>query len=296
MAAATEREKAEKKRLQAFLGEILRVGAIKGFQYFTLYLRGREELLCSIINELKPEAGVPLSTHICTEKSSDLPLNKSEKQGSSLMLSIGTQQRLSGLAHMNIGLPPASPSDKEITPVSSDQTLFLIAGYARYNCPYVWIRSHHHRLVNLTHASSADKDNPLKLNATNNWGREEVHLWDILVELVHLCTVPAPRNPFAVDLVYFQQLPLADQVTSTGAMVWLLQQVLKRSGNKEYTGKVFEDLHDVTKLHFHSLQQWAREKMPQQQQRAPGQQQQQRAPGTGYRPGVQRGPTAVYGY
>eukprot|EP00058_Branchiostoma_floridae_P017812 XP_002603301.1 hypothetical protein BRAFLDRAFT_71404 [Branchiostoma floridae] len=202
MAAATEREKAEKKRLQAFLGEILRVGAIK----------------------------------------------------------------------------------------ASDQTLFLIAGYARYNCPYVWIRSHHHRLVNLTHASSADKDNPLKLNATNNWGREEIHLWDILAELVHLCTVPAPRNPFAVDLVYFQQLPLADQVTSTGAMVWLLQQILKHSGNKEYTGKVFEDLHDVTKLHFQSLQQWAREKMPQQQQ------QQQRAPGAGYRPGVQRGPTAVYGY
>eukprot|EP00058_Branchiostoma_floridae_P017829 XP_002603318.1 hypothetical protein BRAFLDRAFT_71388 [Branchiostoma floridae] len=238
MAAATEREKAEKKRLQAFLGEILRVGAIKGFQYFTLYLRGREELLCSIINELK----------------------------------------------------------------APDQTLFLIAGYARYNCPYVWIRSHHHRLVNLTHASSADKDNPLKLNATNNWGREEVHLWDILAELVHLCTVPAPRNPFAVDLVYFQQLPLADQVTSTGAMVWLLQQILKHSGNKEYTGKVFEDLHDVTKLHFQSLQQWAREKMPQQQQQQhqtaqqQQQQQQQRAPGAGYRPGVQRGPTAVYGY
>ncbi|XP_019644009.1 PREDICTED: uncharacterized protein LOC109485052 isoform X1 [Branchiostoma belcheri] len=292
MAAATEREKAEKKRLQAFLGEILRVGAIKGFQYFTLYLRGREELLCSIINELKPESGVPLSTHISTEKSSELPLNKSEKQGSSLMLSIGTQQRLSGLAHMNIGLPPASPSDKEITPVAPDQTLFLIAGYARYNCPYVWIRSHHHRLVNLTHASSADKDNPLKLNATNNWGREEIHLWDILAELVHLCTVPAPRNPFALDLVYFQQLPLADRVTSTGAMVWLLQQILKSSGNKEYTGKVFEDLHDVTKLHFHSMQQWAREKLPQQQQ----QQQQQRPAGGGYRPGVQRGPTAVYGY
>ena len=48
-------------------------------------------------------------------------------------------------------------------------TLFLIAGYGRYNCPYVWVRSNHDRLVKLTGTSSREKDCPLKLKTTLKW-------------------------------------------------------------------------------------------------------------------------------
>jgi len=47
-------------------------------------------------------------------------------------------------------------------------TLFLIAGYGRYSCPYVWVRSNHDRLVKLT-GESREKDCPLKLKSILKW-------------------------------------------------------------------------------------------------------------------------------
>lgn len=48
-------------------------------------------------------------------------------------------------------------------------TLFLIAGYARYSCPYVWIRSNHQRLVKLMGEVETEKDSPLRLKSTASW-------------------------------------------------------------------------------------------------------------------------------
>lgn len=51
-------------------------------------------------------------------------------------------------------------------------TLFLIAAYARYNCPYVWVRSNHERLVSFTGGGDDEsklKDSPLKLKTTTAW-------------------------------------------------------------------------------------------------------------------------------
>jgi hypothetical protein len=56
------------------------------------------------------------------------------------MISRRTQRRLSGYGFIDVGLPPASPSDREIDSTQDDNTtMFLIAGYTRYNCPYVWV-------------------------------------------------------------------------------------------------------------------------------------------------------------
>ena len=40
-----------KKKLHGFLGDLLNTGTVKGFQYIAMYLRGREELITSIVNE-----------------------------------------------------------------------------------------------------------------------------------------------------------------------------------------------------------------------------------------------------
>jgi hypothetical protein len=42
-----------KKRLQAFLAEMLKFGTMKGFKNFAMYLRGREELVISVLNQPK---------------------------------------------------------------------------------------------------------------------------------------------------------------------------------------------------------------------------------------------------
>ena len=54
----------------------------------------------------------------------------------------------------------------------------------------------------------------------------DVQPWDVLLELVRLCTYPVPRNPFEVDFDYFEQLPLQERVLATGAMVNLLQKII----------------------------------------------------------------------
>ncbi len=55
----------------------------------------------------------------------------------SVFISQKRQRRLSGYGFINVGLPPASPSGSEDD--EDNSTLFLLAGYARYNCPYVWV-------------------------------------------------------------------------------------------------------------------------------------------------------------
>ena len=47
--------------------------------------------------------------------------------------------------------------------------MFLLAAYARYNGPYVWIRSNHERIVHFISEDRAEKDYPLQLKSTLNW-------------------------------------------------------------------------------------------------------------------------------
>lgn len=48
--------------------------------------------------------------------------------------------------------------------------MFMIASYARYSCPYVWIRTNHERIVQFSEEDgSVEKDFPLKLRTTSSW-------------------------------------------------------------------------------------------------------------------------------
>ena len=55
----------------------------------------------------------------------------------------------------------------------------------------------------------------------------DVKIWDIIAELVRVCTVPAPPNPFAVDFDYFEMLPLPEKLLQSGAMVNFFQRLLQ---------------------------------------------------------------------
>ena len=50
--------------------------------------------------------------------------------------------------------------------------------------------------------------------------------WEIIAELVTICTTPSPPNPFAVDFDYFASLPLPEKFLASGAMVSFLKKVL----------------------------------------------------------------------
>ncbi|KAK0061107.1 hypothetical protein Bpfe_009635 [Biomphalaria pfeifferi] len=263
----SQHEALVKKKLQRFLWELANFGSVRGFKHFSCYLRGKEELLVSVKNKVQgsttsiinttlplPPAKKPLCA-TDSFNSYNLPYDKS-----SIVFSLQTQTQLRGRQDREADLLPASPSEEESQQPKDDVTLFLIAGYARYSCPYVWVRSNHRRLFTLSGDKDADKDSPLKLKSTSKWQDEDVKIFDIVAEIVKLCTYPAPRNPFEVDLDYFNFLKQPDQLLASAAMTFLLQKiVIQSSENKVYIAKVFEELQLLARIHFKSLRELTQE-------------------------------------
>ena len=80
----------------------------------------------------------------------------------------------------------------------TDETVFLLAGYDKYQRPYVWLRS----ASPVLQLSESAEDMPLSLKTTERWPQSDppsVTIWEIVAELVSLCVVPAPPNPFELD-------------------------------------------------------------------------------------------------
>ncbi|KAF0029160.1 hypothetical protein F2P81_018265 [Scophthalmus maximus] len=151
-------------------------------------------------------------------------------------------------------LLPASPSEREIAVPEVNCTLFLLAGYVKYGRPYAWIRSNHERLVNIGGTDSMVRDTPMKLKSIADWQTRGVRVWDIVSELVCLCTVPSPSNPFALDTRYIRGLPLPERFLATGALLNFLEMYVVYGNQDElHYDKVVEEVKPLRRLHVQSL-------------------------------------------
>lgn len=132
--------------------------------------------------------------------------------------------------------------------------MFLVAGYIKYGRPYAWIRSNHERLVNIGGIDSMVKDTPMKLKSINDWQKQGIRVWDVVSELVSLCTVPSPSNPFALDLRYIKSLSLPDRFLVTGALLNFLEMYIVYGNRDElHYGKVVEEVKCLRRLHVRAL-------------------------------------------
>ena len=78
-------------------------------------------------------------------------------------------------------------------------------------------------------------------------------LWDIIAELVEVCTIPCPPNPFAVDMQLFRDNMLVpERVVASGAMIHFLQRVLD-AGVHAYDRRILADIAELSTLHFASM-------------------------------------------
>ena len=68
----------------------------------------------------------------------------------------------------------------------------------------------------------------------------DVKVWDVLTELVEICTAPCPPNPFAVDLDYFKSLQLPERALASAAMIAFLQKLIA-SGPHHYNRRSKEN-------------------------------------------------------
>ncbi|CAG8633722.1 4502_t:CDS:2, partial [Cetraspora pellucida] len=196
--------RSETLRLSAFLADCLSAGCLKGFKHFEVYLRGREELLLRVYIDGQKRNSTEES---CRLKYNSLSLAKFQ---SNALFSPKTRRTLSnGSEFLEMTLPPSSPLDEELEKDESNH-VFLIAGYARYKCPYVWLRSNHKRLIQLQDDQKLETDNPLKLDTIAAWKTQDIKLWDIIAEVITLSLSPPPENPFEINHAYYDTLPLEE--------------------------------------------------------------------------------------
>ncbi|KAG9274317.1 hypothetical protein AMEX_G11226 [Astyanax mexicanus] len=260
-----------KKRLQQFLTDLAILGSLQGFRYFQPWLRGKEELLLTVVNEDMGwrSPGFPVSvassftSSTCSSSyslasdydSSPLPGEGPQPQPQPKPPPQKPPRQQTNRCN-DSHLLPASPSEEEIAVPEINCTLFLLAGYAKYGRPYAWIRSNHERLVNIGGTDSLVKDTPMKLKSITDWTTtsEGTRVWDVVNELVGLCTMPPPDNPFSLDMRYLQTLPLPERFLVTGALLNFLEMIVVEGSREEpFYDLVMNEMNPLRRLHFQSL-------------------------------------------
>ncbi|KAI5104254.1 hypothetical protein C0J45_5880 [Silurus meridionalis] len=242
------------------------LGSLQGFYYFQPWMRGKEELLLNVVNEdLRwPSPGFPASlVSSCTSptcsssysldsyyESSPLPGEGPQPQPRPQSPQVSQQQPSRS---NDLHLLPASPSEREITVPEMNRTLFLLTAHAKYGRPYAWVRSNHERLVNVGGADSLAKDTPMKLKSItdSDLAPQGTRVWDVVHELVGLCTMPPPDNPFSLDICYLKTLSLPERFLTTGALLNFLEIIVVQGSRKEsFYDLVLEEIKSLRQLHF----------------------------------------------
>jgi len=214
------------KRMDTFAKETFRFGTLRGFKHFEAELRGREELLVTLQLGSEPSSSIGIE-----------PMSQSS------------------------ALPPASPCNREkesprwedLKPSDiglGQKVVFLIGGYAHYNCPYVWVREGHSLLgPAFEHADAMDV--PVRLNTTQAWRNRAVAVWEIVAELVVAYASPSPSNPFEMRPGAVEDLPLMDALLASAGLAAFLREV--HVSGTPYAPHVEPDLLRVLDFHFTRL-------------------------------------------
>ncbi|XP_029310372.1 uncharacterized protein LOC115023492 [Cottoperca gobio] len=278
MSSGSKREREQRRKLHHFLSDLALLGSLQGFKYFQPWLRGKEELLLTVVNEdlgwrspgfVVSRASSHSSTSSCnssdvspsssspsldSRSSSPLPGEPASPRDPPSHTPTRTQPQIVSDPSREEHLLPASPSEREIAVPEVNCTLFLLAGYVKYGRPYAWIRSNHERLVNIGGTDSMVKDTPMKLKSIADWQTRGIRVWDVISELVCLCTVPSPSNPFALDMRYIKSLPLPDRFLVTGALLNFLEMyVIYGNRDELHYDKVVEEVKPLRRLHVQFL-------------------------------------------
>ncbi|KAJ1851611.1 hypothetical protein LPJ73_003001, partial [Coemansia sp. RSA 2703] len=230
-------------RLSQFMADCMSVGALRGFQHFSLNIRSREEIVLRVHRSSTPsQPSSDVKPTPITSTTIHDHVDRLQATDESKVLMTSTHKG-------DIALP------RDLSDHALEHDLeginFLIAGYPRYKCPYVWLRTDHQSLIALPENHPLEKDVPLRLESIDCWRQFDIRPWDVLVEVICTALSPQPENPFAIDYSYFENVTVEERVVSTGAMLEFLRRVYLR--HYFFSDIVLADIKALQKRHFHDI-------------------------------------------
>ncbi|ORX68513.1 hypothetical protein DL89DRAFT_293761 [Linderina pennispora] len=104
-----------------------------------------------------------------------------------------------------------------------DGISFMLAGYPRYRCPYVWPKTDHESLLHTGRNQRLGRDLPLKMET----------------ELIVTAVNPPPENPFL------------ERVVVTGAMLEFQRRIYLR--HYYFSNMVLDDIKKLQHRHFRDI-------------------------------------------
>ncbi|KAI8331757.1 hypothetical protein BC941DRAFT_438380 [Chlamydoabsidia padenii] len=131
-----------------------------------------------------------------------------------------------------------------------DCTVFVVTGYAVYNCPYIYAWKQSQRALKYMN-NAVEPDVPLRLESTMSWTTKNVALWEMVWELISRVSWPSPKNPFAIDFDYLDRVPLPQSLFLTGALLNFLQTVwIQAEPQVSFIDLVFQDIQLLQQRHL----------------------------------------------
>ncbi|TPX63317.1 hypothetical protein SpCBS45565_g06683 [Spizellomyces sp. 'palustris'] len=226
MAYSQQQPQQDPARLATALADLVVIGGLKGFKHFDTCLRGREELILQVKTSASQK---------CLPFSNSVDIALSQRQASSRRVQKGNAMSVQ------------SPSDQDLENDSQNISV-LLAVYARYGRPYVWLRSKHGQRFRGTDHAQEDDSMPIQLDTTAQWFEKNLALHDIIEQVVSMSVQPPPANPFAVDIGSISNLPPEETIIRAGALISFLQKIYHR--DPSYATEVLSDISTLQRIMF----------------------------------------------
>ncbi|PRP79788.1 hypothetical protein PROFUN_12542 [Planoprotostelium fungivorum] len=249
-----------KKSLSPFLSDLVLFGCLQCFVHFDTRSRSKEELIVTIKSPRGSEEAVPLLQRLrsptkpvpppfstpndssvpgspkllrasftanTTAPASPKPLRSSFNRLQPPNISIhgdinaGRVQRLRAPV-MQTQNTWDEYCDHHLT--SEQQTkdaVLLVAAYARYGHPHVWLRSE----------SKEDNEQPLELSTIKRWSTEGIRVWQVLEELLRVSKETNVVNPFQIDFRKLRQVPDLERSVLTASLLRMLRKIYQQKPN-----------------------------------------------------------------
>eukprot|EP01112_Ceratiomyxa_fruticulosa_P013769 TRINITY_DN388_c0_g1_i3.p1 TRINITY_DN388_c0_g1~~TRINITY_DN388_c0_g1_i3.p1 ORF type:complete len:241 (-),score=35.46 TRINITY_DN388_c0_g1_i3:129-851(-) len=207
-------------KVNVYLRDSLNVGCLRGFTYFSLYPRVREELLVNI----------PLTP--------------------------GNTTTTESFRRFGVISPTFDSSNESEEFNDPGSVVFLIGCYARYKHPYVWARSNLQTLSTLNVdprlKTSTSREVPLELPSTSSWKDQSIRVWHIIAELVSFTLpVEAHTNLFKIDYAHFESMSPLEGSLAAASMAAFLKRIYL--SNDRTADSVLKDLQWVISFHFNNV-------------------------------------------